>query len=145
MEIVVTQPKIGSQMVQEEKYFDYSSRAIYLRAIVLGGLKGVAYAAFTIMSPILMSVGVVAIEIKAILLTSFTGLAAGTLHLAITQYVFVPNMIYGHSKQKGTSEWAEKEWRSSAVMTLASLSLFLVGVIGAALGKAPVARSCARV
>lgn len=39
----------------------------------------------------------------------------------------------------------QKEWRSSAVMTLASLSLFLMGVIGAALGKAPVARSCARV
>lgn len=78
MEIVVTQPKIGSQMVQEEKYFDYSSRAIYLWAIVLRGLKGVAYAAFMIMSPILTSVGVVAIEIKAILPTSFIGLAAGT-------------------------------------------------------------------
>ncbi|XP_050290469.1 vacuolar iron transporter homolog 2-like [Quercus robur] len=39
----------------------------------------------------------------------------------------------------------QKEWRSSAVMTLSPLSLFLVGVIGAALGKAPLARSCARV
>lgn len=39
----------------------------------------------------------------------------------------------------------KKEWRSSAVMTLASLSQFFVGAIGAALGKAPVARSCARV
>ncbi|KAL4628428.1 hypothetical protein ACB092_05G238100 [Castanea dentata] len=171
-------------MVQEEKYFDYSSRAIYLRAIVLGGLKGVAYAAFSIMSPILMSVGgVVAIEIKAILLTSFIGLAAGTLHLAIAQYVSVytqydiltfqakRNIRMGRGGKKGpvpsptlvavassvtylvggsvlllaAGFIKKKEWRSSAVMTLASLSLFFVGVIGAALGRAPVARSCARV
>ena len=84
MEVMVALPKMEPQTVQEEKYFDYSPRAIWLRAIVVGGHEGVTHA--TVM---LMGIGMLANGIKAMLLTSFIGLVAGTLNLAIAQYVSV--------------------------------------------------------
>ena len=84
MEVMVALPKMEPQTVQEEKYFDYSPRAIWLRAIVVGGHEGVIHA--TVM---LMGIGMLANGIKAMLLTSFIGLVAGTLNLAIAQYVSV--------------------------------------------------------
>ena len=50
----------------------------------MGGHEGVTHA--TVM---LMGIGMLANGIKAMLLTSFIGLVAGTLNLAIAQYVSV--------------------------------------------------------
>ena len=77
-------PKWNHKQSKKRSIFDYSPRAIWLRAIVVGGHEGVTHA--TVM---LMGVGMLANGIKAMLLTSFIGLVAGTLNLAIAQYVSV--------------------------------------------------------
>lgn len=161
----------------EDSYFNYSPRALWLRAIVLGGLEGLVSSAV-----MMMGIGMFTQDNKVILLTSFTSLAAASMNLAIAEFVSVyaqydimmfqakRDLAVGRNGGKGlvpsptvvavvasvtrfvcgsvpllTGGFIrDHKWRSHVATTVASLLLIVVGVIGAALGKAPVARSCLR-
>lgn len=71
---------------QTHKYFDYSPRGLWLRAIVLGGLDGLVFSAV-----MMMGIGghVPKGDNKVILITSFAGLASGAFNVAIGEFVSV--------------------------------------------------------
>ncbi|GAV64378.1 VIT1 domain-containing protein [Cephalotus follicularis] len=160
----------------KEKYFDYSKRALWLRAFVLGGHEGLVFTTLLI-----TGVGTITRDIKLMLLTSFTGLVAGALKLAIAEFVSVytqvdvivfqtkrdirmgrgrqigqlPNpyqisllallayVVWGTLPLLAAASIRDLRLRSSIAIAVASLSMFVLGILGAALGKTPFARSCA--
>ncbi|KAF3451694.1 hypothetical protein FNV43_RR07790 [Rhamnella rubrinervis] len=160
----------------EDKYFNYSPRALWLRAIVLGGLEGLASSVV-----MMMGIGMFTKDNKVILLTSFTSLVAASMNLAIAEFVSVyaqydimmfqakRDLAVGRDGGKGmvpsptvvavaasatyfvcgsvpllSGFIGDPKWRSLVATMVASFLLIVVGVIGAALGKVPVARSCLR-
>ncbi|KAI6704020.1 hypothetical protein NL676_013156 [Syzygium grande] len=94
MEVIETQPKPkqdlrDNQNSRERPWVDYSPRALWLRAMVLGGHEGL-----TAMALVLIGVGMVTPkdhhrDIKPLLLTCFATLVAGALSLANAEYVSV--------------------------------------------------------
>ncbi|XVF09065.1 hypothetical protein REPUB_Repub07fG0058900 [Reevesia pubescens] len=67
-----------------EDEFDYSQRAQWLRAAVLGANDGLVSVA-----SLMMGVGAVKVDIKAMLLAGFAGLVAGACSMAIGEFVSV--------------------------------------------------------
>ncbi|CAH8357258.1 unnamed protein product [Eruca vesicaria subsp. sativa] len=68
----------------QEKAFDYSKRAQWLRAAVLGANDGLVSTA-----SLMMGVGAVKPDVKTMILTGFAGLVAGALSMAIGEFVSV--------------------------------------------------------
>ncbi|XP_022134142.1 vacuolar iron transporter homolog 4-like [Momordica charantia] len=72
----------------ESKEFDYSKRAQWLRAAVLGANDGLVSTA-----SLMMGVGAVKQDIKAMILTGFAGLVAGACSMAIGEFVSVYSQL----------------------------------------------------
>ncbi|KAJ8762836.1 hypothetical protein K2173_022965 [Erythroxylum novogranatense] len=68
--------------------FDYSKRAQWLRAAVLGANDGLVSTA-----SLIMGVGAVKQDIKAMILTGFAGLVAGACSMAIGEFVSVYSQL----------------------------------------------------
>ncbi|KAF8405864.1 hypothetical protein HHK36_007942 [Tetracentron sinense] len=100
----------------EEKNFDYSQRAQWLRAAVLGANDGLISTA-----SLMMGVGAAAIASA----------------LAFSVGAIVPLLAAAFIR--------EHKVRLCVVASVASVALLVFGVMGAVLGGAPVPRSCARV
>ncbi|XP_061354923.1 vacuolar iron transporter homolog 4-like [Gastrolobium bilobum] len=73
-----------SQGVEERSNFDYSQRAQWLRAAVLGANDGLVSVA-----SLMMGVGAVKEDITAMVLAGFAGLVAGACSMAIGEFVSV--------------------------------------------------------
>ncbi|KAL6962450.1 hypothetical protein U1Q18_037408, partial [Sarracenia purpurea var. burkii] len=71
-----------------EDDFDYSKRSQWLRAAVLGANDGLVSTA-----SLMMGVGGVNKDIKAMILTGFAGLVAGTCSMAIGEFVSVYSQL----------------------------------------------------
>ncbi|XP_045811493.1 vacuolar iron transporter homolog 1-like [Trifolium pratense] len=72
----------------ESKDFDYSKRSQWLRAAVLGANDGLVSTA-----SLMMGVGAVKQDIKAMILTGFAGLVAGACSMAIGEFVSVYSQL----------------------------------------------------
>ncbi|KAF3445522.1 hypothetical protein FNV43_RR10698 [Rhamnella rubrinervis] len=70
------------------KDFDYSKRSQWLRAAVLGANDGLVSTA-----SLMMGVGAVKQDIKAMILTGFAGLVAGACSMAIGEFVSVHSQL----------------------------------------------------
>lgn len=73
---------------ENEKKFNYSKRAQWLRAAVLGANDGLVSTA-----SLMMGVGAVKQDIKAMILTGFAGLVAGACSMAIGEFVSVYSQL----------------------------------------------------
>ncbi|RZC70043.1 hypothetical protein C5167_033155 [Papaver somniferum] len=77
------------QTIKENKdYFDYSQRAQWLRAAVLGANDGLLSTA-----SLMMGVGAVKQDVKFMILTGFAGLIAGACSMAIGEFVSVYSQL----------------------------------------------------
>ncbi|KAI3913776.1 hypothetical protein MKW98_011837 [Papaver atlanticum] len=77
------------QTIEENKdYFDYSQRAQWLRAAVLGANDGLVSTA-----SLMMGVGAVKEDVKFMILTGFAGLIAGACSMAIGEFVSVNSQL----------------------------------------------------
>ncbi|KAJ6930804.1 hypothetical protein NC652_014352 [Populus alba x Populus x berolinensis] len=72
----------------ETEDFDYSKRAQWLRAAVLGANDGLVSTA-----SLMMGVGAVKQDLKAMILTGFAGLVAGACSMAIGEFVSVHSQL----------------------------------------------------
>ncbi|KAK4271217.1 hypothetical protein QN277_019941 [Acacia crassicarpa] len=77
-------PSIGENPNEDDNITDYSQRAQWLRAAVLGANDGLVSVA-----SIMMGVGAVKEDISAMLLSGFAGLVAGACSMAIGEFVSV--------------------------------------------------------
>ncbi|XP_015883561.3 vacuolar iron transporter homolog 4 [Ziziphus jujuba] len=85
MEVNNVESQMHHWQVEDAKHFDYSPRALWLRAIVLGGLEGLVFSAVT-----MMGIGMLKEEDNKVkLITSFLGLASGAFNVAIAEFVSV--------------------------------------------------------
>lgn len=159
-------------------YFDYSQRAQWLRAIVLGGNEGLVSSTIFV-----MGMGSVIKETKDLMVMGLSGLLAGALTIFTSEFVSIYTQVdivdsqNDRDQRNGTVGQNAKapkptqiavaasvaylvggvvpilvalvvgdlKMRFCAAAVSASLAMFVVGNIGASLGKAPVVRSCARV
>ncbi|XP_022860025.1 vacuolar iron transporter homolog 2-like [Olea europaea var. sylvestris] len=169
----------------EEKEFDYSKRSQWLRAAVLGANDGLVSTA-----SLMIGVGAVKQDIKAMILTGFAGLVAGACSMAIGEFVSVYSQLdiekaqmkrekervvgIESLKDEGEKEGLPSPIQAAAASALAfsvgamvpllaayfireyrvrmwvvaaavSLALVVFGWLGAAIGRAPAARSAIRV
>ncbi|KAF5185206.1 Vacuolar iron transporter-like protein [Thalictrum thalictroides] len=72
----------------ENKDFDYSQRAQWLRAAVLGATDGLVSTA-----SLMMGIGAVKEDVKAMILAGFAGLVAGACSMAIGEFVSVYSQL----------------------------------------------------
>ncbi|KAL9234176.1 hypothetical protein vseg_009075 [Gypsophila vaccaria] len=73
---------------EKEELYDYSKRAQWLRAAVLGANDGLVSTA-----SIMMGVGAVKQDVKAMILTGFASLVAGACSMAIGEFVSVYSQL----------------------------------------------------
>ncbi|KAJ6412525.1 hypothetical protein OIU84_005555 [Salix udensis] len=92
----------------ETEDFDYSRRAQWLRAAVLGANDGLVSTA-----SLMMGVGAVKQDIKVMILTGFAGLVAGACSMAIGEFVSVHSQLdielAQMKREKQRKETEEKE------------------------------------
>ncbi|XP_052179529.1 vacuolar iron transporter homolog 4-like [Diospyros lotus] len=92
LDVIVAVPKNdqNQQTFQEsgESNFDYSERAQWLRAALLGANDGLVSIA-----SLMMGVGAVKEDVKAMILTGFAGLVAGACSMAIGEFVSVYSQL----------------------------------------------------
>ncbi|XP_052202599.1 vacuolar iron transporter homolog 2-like [Diospyros lotus] len=97
-------------MEMEDTAFDYSKRSQWLRAAVLGANDGLVSTA-----SLMMGVGAVKQDIKAMILTGFAGLVAGACSMAIGEFVSVYSQLdievaqMKRDKKEGDQNAEEKE------------------------------------
>ncbi|KAF8405863.1 hypothetical protein HHK36_007941 [Tetracentron sinense] len=103
----------------EEKNFDYSQRAQWLRAAVLGANDGLISTA-----SLMMGVGAVRQDIKAMILTGFAGLIAGACSMAIGEFISVYSQldieVAQMKRDKRMKNGSESEEESEKVLQLPS-------------------------
>ncbi|XP_050227548.1 vacuolar iron transporter homolog 4-like [Mercurialis annua] len=131
-DVEVLEPEANSK----DDTFDYSKRAQWLRAALLGANDGLISIA-----SLMMGVGSVKQDIEAMILTGFAGLAAGACSMAIGEFVSVYSQLdielaqkkRQHKNRNGNrngNKEGEKEnlanpWQAAAASALA----FAVGAI----------------
>ncbi|WOK96472.1 vacuolar iron transporter [Canna indica] len=173
---------------KEEQQEDYSQRAQWLRAAVLGANDGLVSTA-----SLMMGVGAVKEDTKAMILSGLAGLVAGACSMAIGEFVSVYSQVdievaqlKREQQNKGEGETGGRDdeevsreglpsplqaaaasalafslgavvpllaagfissyrVRLGVVAAAATAALVVFGCVGAVLGQAPLARSCARV
>jgi vacuolar iron transporter family protein len=156
---------------------DLGQRANWLRAALLGANDGLVSTA-----SLMLGVGAVKADVRAMVISGFAGLLAGACSMAIGEFVSVCSQrdveiaqLERDGKLGGDEERSlpspfqaaaasalafsvgailpllaagfitDYRMRIGVVVAVASLTLGVFGVVGAVLGRAPVARSCARV
>ncbi|KAM0025516.1 putative Ccc1 family protein [Helianthus debilis subsp. tardiflorus] len=91
-----------------EEGYDYSQRGQWLRAAILGASDGLVSVA-----SLMMGIGAVKNDVKAMILTGFAGLVAGACSMAIGEFVSVSSQLdieVSHMKRNGSSnEESENE------------------------------------
>ena len=92
--------------IDETEEFDYSKRSQWLRAAVLGANDGLVSTA-----SLMMGVGAVKQDIKAMILSGFAGLVAGACSMAIGEFVSVYSQLDIEVAQKKR----EKESRNNGI------------------------------
>ncbi|KAI3815397.1 hypothetical protein L1987_15064 [Smallanthus sonchifolius] len=116
--------------------FDYSQRGQWLRAAVLGATDGLVSVA-----SLMMGVGAVKHEVKAMILTGFAGLVAGACSMAIGEFVSVSSQLdieISHMKRIGAtnieseSEQLPNPMRAAAASALAFIFGAIVPLLAAA-------------
>ncbi|XP_047980994.1 vacuolar iron transporter homolog 4-like [Salvia hispanica] len=171
-----TAPAPAPLDVENLEEFDYSTRSQWLRAAVLGANDGLVSTA-----SLMMGVGAVKQDVKAMILTGFAGLVAGACSMAIGEFVSVYSQrdielaqMKRDSAGEESREGLPKPMQAAAASALAfsvgamvpllaasfvreyrvrvgvvvaavTVALVVFGWLGAVLGRAPVARSAARV
>lgn len=88
VQIVIPKENAISSLPELEEEFDYSDRAQWLRAAVLGATDGLVSIA-----SLMMGVGAVKDDVKAMILTGFAGLFAGACSMAIGEFVSVYSQL----------------------------------------------------
>ncbi|XP_065846991.1 vacuolar iron transporter homolog 3-like [Euphorbia lathyris] len=120
-------------VVVDDDGIDYSKRAQWLRAAVLGANDGLVSTA-----SLMMGVGAVKQDVKAMILTGFAGMVAGACSMAIGEFVSVYSQLdievsqIKRNKQKGgeIEEEIEKENLPSPIQAAAASALaFSVGAM----------------
>jgi VIT1/CCC1 family predicted Fe2+/Mn2+ transporter len=163
---------------EDEDGDDLSQRANWLRAAVLGANDGLVSTA-----SLMLGVGAVKADARAMVISGFAGLLAGACSMAIGEFVSVCSQrdvelaqLHRDGKRGGGGEEKalpspfqaaaasalafsvgalvpllaagfirDYRLRVGVVIALATAALAAFGCVGAVLGRAPVARSCARV
>ncbi|XP_058773357.1 vacuolar iron transporter homolog 1-like [Vicia villosa] len=117
----------------ETKDFDYSKRSQWLRAAVLGANDGLVSTA-----SLMMGVGAVKQDIKAMILTGFAGLVAGACSMAIGEFVSVysqldievAQMKREKERGRGVGDGEEKESLPNPLQAAAASALaFSIGAM----------------
>ncbi|KAL3592545.1 hypothetical protein D5086_011185 [Populus alba] len=124
----------------ETEDFDYSKRAQWLRAAVLGANDGLVSTA-----SLMMGVGAVKQDLKAMILTGFAGLVAGACSMAIAAASALAFSVGALVPLLAASFIREYKVRLGVVVAAVTLALMIFGWLGAVLGKAPAVRSSLRV
>ncbi|XP_022766295.1 vacuolar iron transporter homolog 4-like [Durio zibethinus] len=99
-----------SMEIEAKDDFNYSKRSQWLRAAVLGANDGLVSTA-----SLMMGVGAVKQDIKAMILTGFAGLVAGACSMAIGEFVSVYSQLdielaqIKRDKQRGENRETEEE------------------------------------
>ncbi|XP_010514727.1 PREDICTED: vacuolar iron transporter homolog 3 [Camelina sativa] len=120
----------------QEKAFDYSKRAQWLRAAVLGANDGLVSTA-----SLMMGVGAVKQDVKIMILTGFAGLVAGACSMAIGEFVSVYSQYdiekAQMKRESGGGGEVEKEKLPSPTQAAAASALaFSLGAVVPLLGAA---------
>ncbi|KAL7600330.1 vacuolar iron transporter homolog 4 [Lactuca sativa] len=118
--------------VSTEEDFDYSKRGQWLRAAVLGATDGLVSVA-----SLMMGVGAVKEDVRAMILTGFAGLVAGACSMAIGEFVSVYSQrdvevaqMKRDKKISGNEEESEKEALPNPIQAAAASALaFMLGAI----------------
>ncbi|CAN1137723.1 Vacuolar iron transporter homolog 4 [Linum perenne] len=112
---------------EEDDQFDYAKRSQWLRAAVLGANDGLVSTA-----SLMMGVGAVKQDVKAMILTGFAGLVAGACSMAIGEFVSVYSQydIEVAQMKRGIEEEVEKESLPNPVQAAAASGLaFSIGAM----------------
>ncbi|XP_022753685.1 vacuolar iron transporter homolog 2-like isoform X1 [Durio zibethinus] len=102
--------QISMELEIKDDHFNYSKRSQWLRAAVLGANDGLVSTA-----SLMMGVGAVKQDIKAMILTGFAGLVAGACSMAIGEFVSVYSQLdielaqIQRDKQRGENRETEEE------------------------------------
>nr|XP_043623241.1 vacuolar iron transporter homolog 4-like [Erigeron canadensis] len=91
-------------VVVEQEDLDYSKRGQWLRAAVLGANDGLVSVA-----SLMMGVGAVKHDVKAMILTGFAGLVAGACSMAIGEFVSVSSQLDVEVSQMKRTRESEEE------------------------------------
>ncbi|KAK1386019.1 vacuolar iron transporter-like [Heracleum sosnowskyi] len=132
-DVQISMPK--DSQAPEKEYFDYSQRAQWLRAAVLGATDGLVSVA-----SLMMGVGAVKNDVAVMILTGFAGLVAGACSMAIGEFVSVYSQLDIEVAQmkrdkrmldnEKTDEESEKEQLPNPLQAaFASALAFAVGAI----------------
>ncbi|CAI0396101.1 unnamed protein product [Linum tenue] len=111
----------------EPDWFDYAKRAQWLRAAVLGANDGLVSTA-----SLMMGVGAVRQDVKAMILTGFAGLVAGACSMAIGEFVSVYSQydIQVAQMRRGGDKEEEEEGLPNPMQAAAASGLaFSVGAM----------------
>ncbi|MCD7447796.1 hypothetical protein HAX54_035273 [Datura stramonium] len=136
-QVQITIPKDhDDQNHAPEEDFDYSQRAQWLRAAVLGANDGLVSIA-----SLMMSVGAVQENVKTMILTGFAGLVVGACSMAIGEFVSVYSQLDIERAQMKRDQTIGRNQDHEE----GELALVAFGGIGAFLGRSPVVKSCPRV
>ncbi|MCL7042398.1 hypothetical protein MKW94_004320 [Papaver nudicaule] len=134
--IDIEQPQTIKEIDEEHKnQFDYSQRAQWLRAAVLGANDGLVSTA-----SLMMGVGAVKEDVKFMILTGFAGLIAGACSMAIGEFVSVyaqRDIEVAQMKRDNIARTNEEEYGNDEKENLpnpfqaagASASAFSIGAI----------------
>ncbi|CAN1175809.1 Vacuolar iron transporter homolog 4 [Linum perenne] len=117
----------SNKVEEEDHQFDYAKRAQWLRAAVLGANDGLVSTA-----SLMMGVGAVRQDIKAMILTGFAGLVAGACSMAIGEFVSVYSQydIEVAQMKRDTKKKEEEDRLPSPVQAAAASGLaFSVGAM----------------
>ncbi|KAI3525591.1 hypothetical protein L1887_04484 [Cichorium endivia] len=125
-----SEQKLGQVSVEED--FDYSQRGQWLRAAVLGATDGLVSVA-----SLMMGVGAVKEDVRAMILTGFAGLVAGACSMAIGEFVSVSSQrdvevaqMKRDMRIAGNDDESEKEALPNPIQAAAASALaFMLGAI----------------
>ncbi|CAJ2649095.1 vacuolar iron transporter 4-like protein [Trifolium pratense] len=170
-----SESKVYNMDVEKNEEKDYTQRAQWLRAAVLGANDGLLSTA-----SLMMGVGAVTKDVKTMILTGIAGLIAGACSMAIGEFVSVYSQYdieYAQMKRQGNTSQKDKlpnpyyaafasavafavgafvpllgaafvkdyKVRLGVVVGVVSFALFVFGGLSGFLGKAPLVKSCLRV
>ncbi|GKA15376.1 vacuolar iron transporter homolog 4-like protein [Tanacetum coccineum] len=125
-----TKQEQGKVSIEED--IDYSQRGQWLRAAVLGATDGLVSVA-----SLMMGIGAVKQDARAMILTGFAGLVAGACSMAIGEYVSVYSQRDVELAQMKRDNKIEKEALPNPIQAaVASAIAFMLGAILPLLGAA---------
>ncbi|KAG7627267.1 putative Ccc1 family protein [Arabidopsis thaliana] len=111
----------------QETTFDYSKRAQWLRAAVLGANDGLVSTA-----SLMMGIGAVKQDVRIMLLTGFAGLVAGACSMAIGEFISVYSQYdieVAQMKRERGGETKKEKLPSPTQAAIASALAFTLGAI----------------